>query len=216
MQLAALLMDLDRSLGRFIAEHGVLVYAVLFAIVFCEMAFAPLFFLPGDPLLIVAGAYAAAGLIDAPVLAATLFVAALGGSLVGFAIGRSIGRRVWTHDYRWINRSALERSHAWFERYGAATLIVSPFVGVMRTFTPLLAGVSMMGGHRFRLFAAAGCAAWVGLLVPLGYFFGNVPLIRNHLNGLVLAGLAVGLALLTSGALLRRVSARRRPPEPPR
>ena len=91
MQLAALLMDLDRSLGRFIAEHGVLVYAVLFAIVFCEMAFAPLFFLPGDPLLIVAGAYAAAGLIDAPVLAATLFVAALGGSLVGFAIGRSIG-----------------------------------------------------------------------------------------------------------------------------
>ena len=216
MPIAAFLMDLDRSLGLFIAEHGTLIYALMAAIVFCEMAFAPLFFLPGDPMLVVGGAYCALGTMNAWVLASVLFVAALGGSLANFAIGRSIGRRVWTHDYRWTNRSALERSHAWFERYGAATLIVSPFVGVMRTFTPLLAGVSMMGGHRFRLFAAAGCAAWVGLLVPLGYFFGNVPLICNHLNGLVLAGLAVGLALLVSGALLRRVSARRRPPEPPR
>ena len=209
MPITAFLTDLDRSLGVFIAGHGALVYALLFAVVFCEMAFAPLFFLPGDPLIIVAGAYAAQGLVDAGVVAATLWVAALGGSLTAHAIGRAIGRRVWTHDYRWINRAALERSHAWFERHGAATLVVSPFVGVLRTFTPLVAGICVMDERRFRRFATAGCTAWIGLLVPLGYFFGNLPLIRNHLNALVLAGLAVGLALLAGGAVFRRATARR-------
>ena len=216
MPIAAFLMDLDRSLGLFIAEHGTLVYALMAAIVFCEMAFAPLFFLPGDPMLVVGGAYCAQGAMNAWVLAIVLFVAAFGGSLVNFAIGRAIGKRVWTQDYRWINRAALARAHAWFGRHGAATLVVSPFVGVVRTFTPLAAGVSMMAARRFRLFAALGCALWTGTLVPAGYFFGNVPLIRDHLNGLVLAGLAAGLLLLASGAVWRRLSGRAAsPPKPP-
>lgn len=205
MQVAYFLSNLDHSIGLFVAEHGTLVYAVLFAIVFCEMAFAPLFFLPGDPLLVVGGAYCASGAMNAWVLAALLFTAALAGSLVNFGIGRTIGKRVWTRDYRWIDRSALHRSHAWFEKYGAATLIVSPFVGVVRTFAPLAAGVSMMDGRRFRAFSTTGVAAWVGTLIPAGYFFGNAPLIRDHLNGLVLGGLAVGLTALAAGSLWRSV-----------
>lgn len=208
MQIADLLMDLDRSLGLFIAEHGMLVYALMATIVFCEMAFAPLFFLPGDPMLVVGGAYCAQGAMNAWVLAGTLFVAALCGSLVNFAIGRAIGERVWTHDFRWINRAALARAHGWFDRHGGATLIVSPFVGVARTFTPLAAGVSMMQAGRFRTFATLGCALWVGTLVPAGYFFGNLPLIRNHLNALVLAGIAAGLLLLAAGTVWRRLAVR--------
>ncbi len=206
-----LLSNLDQSVGLFIAAHGTLIYAALFAIVFCEMAFAPLFFLPGDPLLIVAGAYCASGAMNAWGLTVLLFAAALGGSLANFGIGRAIGRRVWTHDYRWLDRAALERSHAWFERFGAATLIVSPFVGVARTFMPLAAGVSMMGLRRFQAYAAIGAAAWAGTLIPAGYFFGNVPLIRDHLNGLVLGGLAAGLTLLAAGSLWRAARGAARP-----
>ena len=199
-QLSHMVLHFDRYLGDVSAQYGAMIYVVLFAIVFLEMAIVPLFFLPGDPLLFIAGAFCATGTMNIGILIALLFVAAVLGSTVNYWIGSVIGRKVFAKNYRWLNQAALQKTHTFYETHGAATFIMSPFIAVVRTFAPFIAGVSEMTFSKFMAFAAAGGAIWVVSLVGGGYFFGNIPLIRQHLSDIVLLGIGAGVgALMLSG-----------------
>jgi len=195
LSLLQTILHLDQYLHIVIMQYGSLVYALLFAIVFCETAFLVLFFLPGDPLLFISGALCATGAMNIWILMVLLFTAAVAGSIVNYWLGNAIGQRVFVRDYKWLNREALEKTHAFYEKHGGITFLLSPFIAVVRTFAPFVAGVSAMTFRKFRLFVVAGAALWVITLVSSGYFFGNIPVIRDHLNSIVLLGVGLGLGI---------------------
>ncbi|MES2298973.1 MAG: VTT domain-containing protein [Pseudomonadota bacterium] len=203
MHLLDLLVHVDKALGSLLAQYGVYVYAVLFAIVFCETGLLVLFFLPGDTLLFIAGAFCATGQMNYPFLLIMLLTAAVSGSTLNYWIGDFVGHRAFTHDYRWINKEALNRTHDFFEKHGGKTIVLARFIPVVRTFAPFVAGVSEMTHTRFQAFNFTGAALWVGSLVTAGYFFGSRPWIREHLTEIVMFGVGVAIVPLTLGWLFR-------------
>lgn len=207
LQLFDMMLHVDKYLGTFIAQYGTMVYAVLFAIVFCETGLVVLPFLPGDSLLFIAGAFCATGAMNEWVLMALLITAAVTGNTVNYWVGQAIGHKVFTHDYRWIDKDALRKTHAFYENHGGKTIILARFVPIVRTFAPFVAGVSEMTFAKFQLFNFVGAILWVVGLVAAGYFFGNIPLIRDHLNTIVLVGVGAAVVPLALGGiwkLLRR------------
>jgi membrane-associated protein len=212
-QLLGLILHIDKALGIMLEQYGAWVYMLLFAIVFAETGLVIFPFLPGDTLLFVAGAFCASGLMNAPLLMVLLIIAAVAGNTVNYLIGRALGQRVFTHDYRWIDRQALEKTHAFFEQHGGKTIILARWLPVIRTFAPFVAGVSDMGLTRFQLFNVIGALLWVIALVTAGYFFGNLPIIRDHLNIIVLIGVAAAAGPVALAAIIRWL--RRRVQSPP-
>ena len=196
-------LHLDQHLGALIAHFGNGVYALLFAVVFVEYAFLPLFFLPGDPLIFVCGALAATGALNPWIVAPALFVATVTGSIVGYAIGHAVGDKVYTANYSWLNKRALRKAHAFSEARGGLTFLLSPYVAVIRTFAPFAAGVSRMTFTRFVWLVSAGAVLWVVSLMAAGYLFGNVPIVREHVSSLVLLGMLLGGAMLLCGFMWR-------------
>jgi len=203
MHLFDMLLHVDKSLGTLLAQNGTYVYLVLFAIVFCETGLVVLFFFPGDTLLFIAGAFCATGEMSYPLLASLLVTAAVTGNTVNYFIGEAVGHRMFTHNYRWINRDALTRTHAFFEKHGGKTIILARFVPVVRTFAPFVAGVSDMTHTRFQLYNVAGALLWVLSLVTAGYFFGHVPIIKDHLTEIVLVGVSAAIVPLAIGGLYK-------------
>lgn len=201
LQFFDMILHVDKYLGTFIAEYGTLVYAVLFAIVFAETGLVVFPFLPGDSLLFIAGAYCATGAMNEWALMGLLLVAAIGGNTVNYWIGRAIGQKVFTHDYKWIDKDALRKTHAFYENHGGKTIILARFVPIVRTFAPFVAGVSEMTFAKFQFFNVIGALAWVVGLVAAGYFFGNIPVIRNHLNTIVLIGVGAAVIPVALGGL---------------
>lgn len=209
LQLFDMLLHVDKYLGTFIAQYGTMVYFVLFAIVFCETGLVVLPFLPGDSLLFIAGAFCATGAMNEWLLMALLITAAVSGNTVNYWVGSAIGHKVFTHDYRWIDKDALRRTHAFYENHGGKTIILARFVPVVRTFAPFVAGVSEMTFAKFQFFNVIGALLWVVGLVTAGYFFGNIPFIRGHLNTIVLVGVGAAVVPLALGGmwkLLRRTA----------
>lgn len=204
-QLLDLILHVDKALGDLLQLYGPAVYALLFAIVFAETGLVVFPFLPGDTLLFIGGAFCANGAMNAPLLIVLLVVAAVTGNTVNYLIGRALGRKVFTQDYRWIDRRALEKTHAFFEAHGGKTIVLARWLPVIRTFAPFVAGVSDMGMARFQLFNVAGAVAWVVVLVMAGYFFGNIPFIRDHLNVIVLVGVAAAAGPVALAAGMRFV-----------
>lgn len=209
MQLLQVALHFDRHLGGLIEQYGTAVYAMLFAIVFVEIAFLPLFFLPGDPLIFICGAFAATHALDVWLVTPVLFGATVGGSIVNYWIGRVIGETVYTADYRWLDKNALRKAHAFYEVRGGLTFLLSPFIAVVRTFAPFVAGVARMTFARFGSFVVLGAAIWIVSLVAAGYVFGNVPVVRDHMSSIVLLGVAVGVGSLLVSGLWRLISRRR-------
>ena len=203
MHLFDMLLHVDKSLGTLLAHYGTYVYLVLFAIVFCETGLVVLFFFPGDTLLFIAGAFCATGEMSYPLLAALLVTAAVTGNTVNYFIGEAVGHRMFTHNYRWINKDALTRTHGFFEKHGGKTIILARFVPVVRTFAPFVAGVSDMTHTRFQLYNVAGALLWVMSLVTAGYFFGHVPIIKDHLTEIVLVGVSAAIVPLAIGGLYK-------------
>ena len=201
MQFFDMILHVDKTLGVLLAQYGVYVYIVLFAIVFCETGLVVLFFFPGDTLLFIAGAFCATGQMSYPLLMALLIIAAVTGNTLNYYIGEAVGQRMFTHDYRWINKDALHRTHDFFEKHGGKTIILARFVPVVRTFAPFVAGVSDMTHTRFQLYNITGAVLWVASLVTAGYFFGNIPIIRDHLTEIVLVGVSAALVPLMLGGL---------------
>jgi membrane-associated protein len=199
VQLLDMLVHVDRAMGTLIAQYGVYVYALLFAIVFCETGLVVLFFFPGDTLLFIAGAFCATGDMHLGLLMFLLATAAILGNTTNYWIGEAIGQRVFTHDYRWINKDALNRTHEFFEKHGGKTIILARFVPVVRTFAPFVAGVSDMTHARFQLFNVVGAVAWVVSLCVAGYIFGNTPWVRDHLSAIVLVGVSAAVVPMVLG-----------------
>jgi membrane-associated protein len=186
-QFIDIVLHLDKHLVLLVESYGVWVYAILFAIVFMETGFVVTPFLPGDSLLFVAGAVAAAGGMDVGVVAATLVTAALCGDNVNYWVGRFLGPKVFQFEgSRWLKQENLDRTHAFMEKHGPKAIIIARFVPVVRTFVPFVCGIGRLTYGRFLAFSVLGAAIWVGLLVPAGYFFGNLPVVKNNLTAVIL------------------------------
>lgn len=206
-QVIDLFLHLDRHLAAFVAEHGAWVYGLLFLIVFMETGFVVTPFLPGDSLLFVTGAVAAAGGMDPVLVMLLLILAALCGDNVNYWVGRTLGPRIFSReDSRWLKRENLDRTHAFMERHGPKAIIIARFVPIVRTFVPFACGLGRMTYVRFLGFSFLGALLWVGLLVPAGYLFGNLPVVKNNLSLVILA--IIALSLLPG--LLEYLRARRR------
>ncbi|HEX7935195.1 MAG TPA: VTT domain-containing protein [Paraburkholderia sp.] len=200
-----LVLHIDKFLGDFIHVYGAWVYAVLFLIVFCETGLVVLPFLPGDSLLFIGGAFCATGEMSLGLLILLLFLAATGGNTVNYMIGRAIGPKVFNSHIpvleRFLDRRALQKTHDFYEKHGGKTIVLARFIPVVRTFAPFVGGASQMTFSRFQLFNIAGALFWVLLLVLLGYFFGNIPFIRQYLNVIVLVGIGAAIVPVVLGAL---------------
>jgi membrane-associated protein len=181
--LISIVVHLDDHLQALAAAHGAWIYLILFLIVFCETGLVVTPFLPGDSLLFVAGTIAAAGGMNIHLLAALLIAAAILGDAVNYSIGHYIGPRVLKdRNSRWLNPQHLERAHAFYERHGGKTIIIARFVPVVRTYAPFIAGAASMPYLRFALYNVTGAILWVVSLGYAGYFFGNIPLIKDNLT----------------------------------
>src|SRR5471032_2166752 len=196
-----LILHVDKTLELLIQQYGTLLYALLFAIVFCETGVVVLFFFPGDTLLFIAGALCAVGEMNLALLMALLIAASVTGNTLNYWIGEAIGQRVFTHDYRWLNKDALHRTHDFFEKHGGKTIVLARFVPVVRTFAPFVAGVSDMTHARFQMYNVTGATLWVLLLTTAGYFFGNIPWIRDHLTIIVLVGVGAAVVPVALGGI---------------
>lgn len=198
LQLVDFVLHLDRHLADLVAREGPLIYAILFLIVFCETGLVVTPFLPGDSLLFAAGALAAVGSMDPWLLGLVLMAAAILGNTSNYWIGRWFGPRVFQWEgSRWFNRRALDQAHAFFERYGPSALTIARFMPLVRTFVPFVAGVGAMRHATFQFWSALGGVLWVAIFVALGYFFGNIPVVKANLV-LVMAGVIV-ISLLPIG-----------------
>ena len=205
LEFLQMLIHIDQTLGVWVAQYGAWIYLILFLIVFAETGLVVLPFLPGDSLLFIAGAFAATGSMHPGLLIALLLVAAVSGNTVNYYVGRYIGPRVFSQNIRFLDRTALIKTHAFYEKHGGKTLIIARFLPVVRTFAPFVAGVGYMTVGRFQFFNIIGALLWVLLLVLAGYFFGNLPLVREHLNTIVLIGLAAAIVPVVLGGLWKLI-----------
>jgi membrane-associated protein len=191
-----LFLHLDKHLNDLARQYGAGTYLILFLIVFCETGLVVTPFLPGDSLLFAVGALAATAGSPLHVgwVSLLLFAAALLGDNLNYQIGRFAGPRVFTAGHtRWFRREHLDRTHAFFERHGGKAIIMARFVPIVRTFTPFVAGVGAMSYWRFLGFCVAGALLWVGLLVYAGYFFGNVPVVKQNFSLVILAIVVISM-----------------------
>lgn len=180
-------VHLDDHLLWFVQQYGGWIYLLLFLIVFCETGLVVTPFLPGDSLLFVAGTIAAAGGMNVHVLAGLLVIAAILGDSVNYALGRYLGPRVFRHENAWLlRREYLDRTNRFFARHGGKTIILARFVPIVRTYAPFVAGIGHMGYARFLAFNVAGALIWVLLLTYAGYFFGNLPAVKDNLSLVIL------------------------------
>lgn len=185
-----LFLHLDTHLTDLVGRYGTWTYGILFGIIFAETGFVVTPFLPGDSLLFAAGAIAALGPLDPWGLGVLLILAAVSGNSVNYAIGRWVGPRAFTGEVKWLRKDYLDRAHAFVEKHGVVTIIITRFAPILRTFAPFVAGVGAMGYRRFILYNVIGATLWVGLFVGMGYFFGNLPQVKHNFS-LVILGIIV-------------------------
>ncbi len=201
MEILNLLSNLDGEIAGFIAAHGNLVYLLLFGIVFLEISTFPLFFLPGNPLIFIAGSFCSTGSLNLYLTMLTLGSAITLGNLVSYQIGKAFGHKISSNNSRWANKNALDKTHKFYDKYGQFTLMVSPYIAMVRTFAPLLAGVTEMPYRKYLLASTIGAVLWVVGLVLAGYYFSSFSFIKEHMASIILAGLVVGLCFVTYGIL---------------
>ena len=199
MELLTLLLDfilhIDRHLAALVADYGAWIYVILFLIVFCETGLVVMPFLPDDSLLFVAGALAALGGMHIHLLVGLLIVAAILGDTLNYHVGKHLGHRLVARpDSRWFHHEWLDRTHAFYDRHGGKTVVIARFVPIVRTFAPFVAGMGSMAYGRFLRYNVLGGIAWVTSFAYAGYWFGNVPVVKQNLSLLIVA--IVGVSML--------------------
>ncbi len=190
------ILHLDRHLVELLAQYGPWIYALMFLVVFAETGLVVTPFLPGDSLLFGLGALAAidaGGTLSAPALAVLLCVAAVLGNTTNYWIGRAIGQQAFSGRYRFIKVDYLRQTEAWFQKHGALAMVLARFAPIVRTFAPFVAGIGRMHHGRFQVYNFIGGIAWVNLFVWAGYYFGNIPLIKNNFGLVTLAIILVSM-----------------------
>ena len=211
MEYFAFLLDfilhVDAHLELFIHNHGVWVYALLFLIIFVETGVVVMPFLPGDSLLFVVGAMCGVGLMSFPWTVGLLFAAAVLGNQSNYTLGRYFGPKVFQwEDSRFFNKRAFNQAHAFYERYGGITIVAARFMPFLRTFAPFVAGVAQMTRSKFTLYDITGGALWVGSIVSIGFFFGNIPAVKTHLDQIIWTMILIPGLLVLFGAWKARRS----------
>ncbi len=188
-----LFLHLDRHLGTAIDFLGPWIYLLLFAIVFMETGLVITPFLPGDSLLFAVGTFAALGLMDVRLAFVLLVTAAILGDAVNYHIGHRVGLRAFHADSRFFKKEYLDKTHAFYEKHGGKAVILGRFVPIVRTFVPFVAGIGAMSYRKFALYNVVGAFLWVGIFLFLGYFFGNIPVIKENFHYAVVGIIVVSV-----------------------
>lgn len=188
------IMHVDVHLGELIRDYGALTYGILFLIIFCETGLVVLPLLPGDSLLFAAGAFSAKGDLNPHLVFLLLSAAAFLGDSLNYFIGKKIGVKAYTMNSRFIKKEYLEKTHKFFEKHGGKTIIFARFFPIIRTFAPFVAGVGEMEYKKFITYNAIGGVLWVALFVYLGYFFGNLPFVKENFTIVLVAIIVISLA----------------------
>ena len=209
MELLAFTLDfilhVDKYLEAFVRNYGLWVYALLFLIIFVETGVVVMPFLPGDSLLFVVGAMCGVGLMDFGASVGLLLAAAILGNQSNYAIGRWFGPRVFQwEDSRYFNKAAFNQAHAFYEKYGGITLVAARFMPFLRTFAPFVAGVAQMTRSRFTFFDVVGGTLWVVGVITIGYLFGNIPWVKEHLDKIIWTMILIPGLVIIGGALRSR------------
>lgn len=195
-QFIDIMLHLDKHLAVLVQQYGLWIYGILFFIIFAETGFVVTPFLPGDSLLFVAGTLAALGEggMDIFVLMGVLLVAAVLGNMLNYQIGRFLGPKVfhWENS-RFFNRDALVKTHAFYEKHGGKTLVISRFLPLFRTFAPFVAGIGSMPYAKFSFFNLIGALSWIVSLCLAGYWLGNIPWVKTNLSVIVVAMITIPL-----------------------
>lgn len=211
-ELLNIFRDLPGFLDQFIANHGVWVYALLFAIIFAETGLVVAPFLPGDSLLFTVGALSARGSMNVWVVSALLIVAGVLGDAVNYHVGKWMGPRVFSKDpgpgsswlERALNRRHLTRAHEFYEKYGGKAVVLGRFVPIARTFVPFVAGAGAMNYRTFAFYNVLGAVLWVGTCVGAGYLFGNIEWVKRNFEAVIVAIILVSLIPLVVEYVLER------------
>ena len=203
------ILSLDQTLATIASQYGAWLYAILFLVIFAETGFVIFPFLPGDSLLFIAGTVVAGAGMNVHLLVGLLIVAAILGDSVNYSIGRYLGPKVFDRpDSRWIKQDYLRRTQAYYDKYGAVTIVIGRFIPIIRTFAPFLAGVAAMPYRRFLVYNVIGGVLWITSLVYAGYIFGNIPWVKQNLT-LIVIGIVVVSLLPAAGAYVSEQRARR-------
>jgi membrane-associated protein len=201
LQLVDFILHVDRYLEAFVAQYGAWVYALLFLIIFVETGVVVMPFLPGDSLLFIVGAMCGAGLMSLPLVMGLLLAAAILGDQTNYTIGRYFGPRVFQwEESRFFSRRGFDQAHAFYEKYGGITIILARFMPFVRTFVPFVAGVAEMTRSKFTFFNVIGAIIWVVGLLSVGYLFGNLPIVQQHLSKIIWALIIVPGLIAMFGA----------------
>jgi len=206
-QFVDLFLHLDTHLSAVISQYGTWTYLILFLIVFCETGLVVTPFLPGDSLLFAAGTFAALGDLDVRLMIVLLIIAAIVGDTVNYWVGAAIGPRAFQGNIRFLKREHLERTHAFYEKHGGKTIILARFIPIIRTFAPFVAGVGAMSYGKFLTYNVVGAVVWVIVLVLAGFFFGNIPVVRENFSLVIMAIIAISVLPM----VVEAVRVRRRP-----
>jgi membrane-associated protein len=208
-QFIDIVLHLDKHLAILVQQYGLWIYGILFVIIFSETGFVVTPFLPGDSLLFVAGALAAIGEggMDIVTLIGVLTLAAVLGNAVNYHVGRFLGPKVfhWENS-RFFNRDALVKTHAFYEKHGGKTLVISRFLPLFRTFAPFVAGIGAMSYAKFTMFNLIGALAWVWSLCLAGYWLGNLPWVKANLTLIIVGIIIVSLLPVAVGWLKHRAA----------
>jgi membrane-associated protein len=197
-------LHLDTYLADIIARYGTWTYGILSAVIFLETGLVVTPFLPGDSLLFAAGTFAALGSLNIWLLIALLITAAVTGDSTNYWIGRMVGARAYSS--KWIRKDYLDRTHAFYRKHGGKTIILARFVPIVRTFAPFVAGVGRMSYAYFLTYSVVGSIVWVSSLTWAGYFFGNIPVVRQNFEFVVIAIILISIMpMVIEGWKARRV-----------
>lgn len=205
-----LFLHLDKHLEVIITDYGVWTYLILFLIIFCETGLVITPFLPGDSLLFAAGAFAGLGAMRADLLFLLLTAAAIIGDTVNYWIGHYIGPRAFSGNIRFLKKEYLDRTHAFYEKYGGKAIVLARFVPIIRTFAPFVAGIGAMNYSRFIFYNVTGAIAWVGIFVYGGYFFGNLPAVQENFTLVILGIIFVSVVPMIVEFVKERLGPQRR------
>ncbi len=203
------ILHVDQHLAESVRDYGMWIYALLFLIMFVETGLVVMPFLPGDSLLFMVGALAGAGAMSLPVAMGVLLVAAILGDQVNYTIGRAVGPKVFQwENSRWFNRKAFDAAHSFYEKHGGITIILARFMPFVRTFAPFVAGVAEMNRATFTAYNVIGALIWVVGLTTVGYLFGNMPIVQEHLSKIIWALILIpGLIAIFGAWKARRAQA---------
>jgi membrane-associated protein len=188
------LLALDQTLVTAAGQYGPWIYALLFIVIFAETGLVVFPFLPGDSILFIAGTIVATAGLSVHLLVVLLIVAAILGDSVNYAVGHYIGPRIYDKpDSRWFKQAHLQKTQAFYDKFGGVTIIIGRFIPIIRTFAPFLAGVAGMTYRRFLSYNVVGAVLWIGLLVYAGYLFGNIPWVKQNLSLIVIGIVVISL-----------------------